>query len=83
MPTVALGAVLKGAAKGDSQRADTLAAVKEHRLTSRERATLHSRLAEIDLAQWDAAAMHEALASHAREVADDLVELTCILEFIG
>ena len=68
---------------GASEGAATLASVEQERLPTAKRASLSPGPGEVDLAQADAAAVQEALALDAWQVAGGLVEATGCLERLG
>src|ERR1700736_512774 len=65
-----------------SQRAHALAAVKQQRLATGERAPFAAYRGEVDVPQRSAAAVEEALALHARQETDGLVEPTGGVELV-
>src|ERR1700738_3545200 len=66
-----------------SQRAHALTAVEQQRLPTAQRAPFAARPGEVNVPQRNAAAVEKALALDARQMADRLVELACLVELVG
>ena len=57
--------------------------IEQAQLSAGFETTLAGNLVEVDLAQGDTAAVHEALAANAGQEADLLVEVASLLSLVG